>query len=202
MLDNVTRDFLYYLQIGASWRIEPIATSSIDFTPTSGSLSYSDGEDASRIEFAIMDDAIPEMATTYRLVLHSPAGGARLGDSELTLTIDESDDIHGLFFFAQGSELFSLQEPGENATQPSSATFFVERTRGLLGEVTIAWEVESAANGDVTPLSGQLIYPENVTTADFRVSLVEDSIAELEVSYQVGLAGVAASTEYCLLMCG
>ena len=125
------------------------------------------------------------MATSFRVLLFNPVGGARLGDTELIITIDESDDIHGLFYFAEGSESFSLQEPGENATQPSSANLVVLRTKGLLGEVIIFWEVETAASGDVTPLSGQLVFPENSTSADFEVSLVNDSIPELEVFYQV-----------------
>ena len=125
------------------------------------------------------------MSSTFRVVLHSPVGGARLGDTELVVTIEESDDVHGLFYFAPGSESFSLQEPGENATQASSANLVVIRDKGLLGEVTVEWEIESSASGDVTPLSGQLIYPENSTTADFEVSLVDDSTPELEVLYQV-----------------
>ena len=35
------------------------------------------------------------------------------------------------------------------------------------------------------PISGQLIFPENSTYADFEVSLVDDNIPELEVVYQV-----------------
>ena len=131
------------------------------------------------------DDTVPEMSSTFRIVLHSAVGGARLGDTELVVTIEESDDVHGLFYFAQGSESFSLQEPGENATQPSSANLVVIRDKGLLGEVTVSWEIESSASGDVTPTSGQLVYPENSTTADFQVSLVDDTIPELEVLYQV-----------------
>ena len=131
------------------------------------------------------DDTVPEMSSTFRIVLHSAVGGARLRDTELVVTIEESDDVHGLFYFAQGSESFSLQEPGENATQPSSANLVVIRDKGLLGEVTVSWEIESSASGDVTPTSGQLVYPENSTTADFQVSLVDDTIPELEVLYQV-----------------
>ena len=37
------------------------------------------------------------------------------------------------------------------------------------------------------PISGQLIFPENSTYADFEVSLVDDNIPELEVVYQVSI---------------
>ncbi|KAI6651563.1 G protein coupled receptor 98-like protein isoform X1 [Oopsacas minuta] len=174
-------------EIGASWLLESITTAPSDYTPTSGTLTFLDGQAVDTIEFRITDDIIPEMATTFRILLHTPVGGARLGDTELIVTIDESDDVHGLFYFAEGSESFSLQEPGENSTQPSSANLVVLRTKGLIGEVIISWEVEAAADGDVTPLSGQLIYPENSTYADFEISLVDDTIPELEVLYQVRL---------------
>ena len=69
--------------------------------------------------------------------VHSPVGGARLGDTELVVTIEESDDVHGLFYFVEGSESFSLQESGENATQPSSATLVVIRDKGMMEHVYI-----------------------------------------------------------------
>ena len=37
------------------------------------------------------------------------------------------------------------------------------------------------------PISGQLIFAENSTYADFEVSLVDDNIPELEVVYQVSI---------------
>ena len=40
------------------------------------------------------------------------------------------------------------------------------------------------------PISGQLIFPENSTYADFEVSLVDDNIPELEVVYQVSIYNV------------
>ena len=40
------------------------------------------------------------------------------------------------------------------------------------------------------PISGQLIFPENSTYADFEVSLVDDDIPELEVVYQVCIYNV------------
>ena len=37
------------------------------------------------------------------------------------------------------------------------------------------------------PISGQLVFPENPTYADFEVPLVDDNIPELEVVYQVSI---------------
>ena len=108
-----------------------------DISPTSCTLSFSDGDSSALIEFRVTDDTIPDMSSLFRVVLHSPVGGARLGDTELVVTIEESDDVHGLFYFAEGSESFSLQEPGENATQPSSATLVVIRDKGMMKHVYI-----------------------------------------------------------------
>ena len=125
-----------------SWRIEPITTVPGDISPTSGSLSFSDGDSSALIEFRVTDDTIPDMSSLFRVVLHSPVGGARLGDTELVVTIEESDDVHGLFYFAEGSESFSLQESGENATQPSSATLVVIRDKGMMERIYIIYSTE------------------------------------------------------------
>ena len=63
-----------------------------DISPTSGSLSFSDGDSSALIEFRVTDDTIPDMSCLFRVVLHSPVGGARLGETELVVTIEESDD--------------------------------------------------------------------------------------------------------------
>ena len=118
-----------------SWRI--YTTEPGDISPTSGSLSFSDGDSSALIEFRVTNDTIPDMSSLFRVVLHSPVGGAILGDTELVVTIEESDDVHGLFYFAERSESFSLQESGENDTQPSFATLVVIRDKGMMKHVYI-----------------------------------------------------------------
>ena len=74
---------IYLLLDWSNWRIEPITTVSGVLSPTSGTLPFSDGDSSALIEFRVKDDTIPDMSYLFRVVLHSPVCGARLGDTEL-----------------------------------------------------------------------------------------------------------------------
>jgi len=73
------------------------ATAGADFSSTSGTLSWADGESGARsISVPIMDDSSQESAETFRLVLSAPAGGAALGIiSEVSVTITDDDQPPG-----------------------------------------------------------------------------------------------------------
>jgi hypothetical protein len=69
------------------------ATSGSDYTATSGTLSWSDGESTSKtFNVTITSDVSDESDETVTLTLSSATGGAALGTSSATLTITDDDE--------------------------------------------------------------------------------------------------------------
>jgi plastocyanin len=68
------------------------ATADDDYTPAAGTLTWADGDSASRMfEVPLLDDALEEGNETVNLALSSPTGDADLGLSAATLTIRDDD---------------------------------------------------------------------------------------------------------------
>jgi surface-anchored protein len=63
-----------------------------DYTATSGTLSFANGETSKTITIPILDDAFVENNETINLTLSNPTGGAELGmQSTSVLTIEDND---------------------------------------------------------------------------------------------------------------
>ena len=68
------------------------ATSPSDFTSTSGTLNFADGQDGASFNVPITDDNIAELAESFTVNLSNPTGGVSLGaQSSATVTIYDND---------------------------------------------------------------------------------------------------------------
>jgi hypothetical protein len=68
------------------------ATSGNDYTATSGTLNFADGETSKTISIPILEDAIVEGDETFNVTLSNATGGATLGSaSSATVTINDND---------------------------------------------------------------------------------------------------------------
>ena len=68
------------------------ATAGLDYTATSGTLTFADGETSKTFSIPIIDDTLIEPNETVRLRLFSPTGGATLGTQrEAKLVIIDND---------------------------------------------------------------------------------------------------------------
>jgi hypothetical protein len=68
------------------------ATSGVDYTTTSGTLNWADGDSASKtFNIPIIDDSDIEGSETVNLSLSNPTGGAILGTNAAVLTIADND---------------------------------------------------------------------------------------------------------------
>src|SRR5207244_8930642 len=67
------------------------ATAGSDFTATSGTLTFADGETSKTVNIPVLEDAAYEGTDTFTLSLSNPTGGATLG-ARSTATIAIFDD--------------------------------------------------------------------------------------------------------------
>lgn len=68
------------------------ATAGADFTSTTGTLTFADGETAKTITVPILNDTADEPAETFTVTLTNPTGGASLGATSVqTVTITDDD---------------------------------------------------------------------------------------------------------------
>jgi hypothetical protein len=74
------------------------AAAGSDYAATSGTLSWANGDAASKtFAVAMLDDSLPEGNETVNLTLSAPAGGASLGSpSTATLTIVDNEGPPGI----------------------------------------------------------------------------------------------------------
>lgn len=166
------------------------ATSGEDFNVGGGTVTFADGDTASKsISIAIVDDATTEPVETFTVTLSTPSGGATLGANDTTtVSIIDDDDPNpigpGVIEFGQGN--YTAEEGS------GLATVELLRSRGTQGAVSV-----DINTGDGTALS-DLDYESLTETVTFddgdagprvvTIRLVDDTDIELRESFVVTLS--------------
>ena len=121
-----------------------------DYTAASGTLSWIDGETASKsFTVSITDDPVVESGETVNLALSLPTGGALLGTPS-TAVLNITDNDVTLQF---SSPTFSVGEAGPTATITAT------RVGTSIGAVSVAYATSDGtanAGSDYTGASGTL----------------------------------------------
>nr|AAL06014.1 MASS1.3 [Mus musculus] len=179
----------------------------VNFANFTGQLFFSEGTLNKTIFVHLLDDNIPEEKEVYQVVLYdvktqgvSPAGVALL-DAQgyaAVLTVEASDEPHGVLNFALSSRFVVLQEA--NVT----IQLFVNREFGSLGAINVTYAtvpgIVSLKNNtegnlaepesDFIPVVGSLVLEEGETTAAISITVLEDDIPELKEYFLVNLTHV------------
>ncbi|XP_077457045.1 adhesion G-protein coupled receptor V1 [Stigmatopora argus] len=122
-----------------------------EFTNTSGSITFTTGEDSKAIVLVAIADEIPEFNEGFVLRLINisggyPGDGGRLAESSLSvsLVIPLNDDPYGVFAIADNN---LEQEVAEDVLSKDDmadfTSFTVLRQQGTFGDVRVAWEIVS-----------------------------------------------------------
>ncbi|XP_040275580.1 adhesion G-protein coupled receptor V1 [Bufo bufo] len=176
------------------WEAMPITASHEDFTPTSGNLTFSDGQSVGVIEIFILDDTIIEFLETFNVSLKQVTNGSTLGkETTVMVNIPPNDSPLGLFGFEKKVVLVS--EPQRTGDPAGEAYLSVVRSQGGHGAVKIIWMVEEAAQYDLSPLNGTLIFNESDTKKTFTIQAIQDGLLEGEERFTVQLV----SAEYSVI---
>jgi hypothetical protein len=156
----------------------------------SGTITWAEGENRRDLVLQIAPDYSVETNERFQLTLSNPTGGAQLGHSTARGVI-MNDDAR---FTIAPHALFAAE--GNTGTTPM--TFTVTRTGFLNTGAVVNWFVEPgtipgtmpASAGDfaggILP-SGELLFPNGVTTRTITIDIAADRRAELNESFTVNL---------------
>ena len=149
------------------------ALSGLDYTATTGTVTFSAGQTSRTVRIPILNDTRAEGNETFAFTLSDPSSGASLGVPASALVTIKSDDAGGLLKF--GAAAYSFTEGAGNV----SVT--VVRTGGTASDVTVDYTAtgSTASTGDdFVVLSGTLTFAAKQTSASIPVSILQDLLAE------------------------
>ena len=162
------------------------AAAGSDYTASSGTLTFIDGDVTETFSVPITDDTNYEGDEAFTLNLASPTGGASLGaPSTASVTITENDPVPAAGSLQFTGASYSVAENG------SAIVITVSRTGGSFGTVTIDYATtdgSATAGNDYTATSGILTFADGVTSQTFSVPIIDDSNYEGNESFTVSLS--------------
>ncbi|XP_036887970.1 adhesion G-protein coupled receptor V1 [Sturnira hondurensis] len=179
----------------------------LNFANFTGQLFFPEGSLDKTIRVQLLDDSTPEEKEVYQVILYDvrtqgvPPAGIALLDAQgyaAVLTVEASDEPHGVLNFALSSRFVLLQEA--NVT----IQLFINREFGSLGAINVTYttvpgvlSLKNQTEGnlaepdvDFVPVVGFLILEEGVTAAAINITILEDDIPELEEYFLVNLTYV------------
>ena len=122
---------------GAFDSLGQIATPGLDFSTTSGILTFLDGEAYQLIEFDVINDNEPELMEPFEFqLLNVTAGMLAPNDTITMVTVLENDDPYGAYEFEAMSRDVEIPEDIPVGGS-SSLDIQVNRNQGTFGEVTV-----------------------------------------------------------------
>ncbi|KAI6651569.1 hypothetical protein LOD99_5177 [Oopsacas minuta] len=160
-----------------------------DYINTAGSLTFSQGQRSQYLTITLVDDAIPELEESFQVILSNPtglSGKPSLGIGYIiNVTIATSDDAFGVFSFRSDSLSRVVSE------DDVSTTLYLQRTGGLLGDVTLYWSL-TGSNGptDISPSSGIVYFADGVDNGEIDFSIIQDQISEFLEMFKVEIINV------------
>ena len=168
------------------------ATAGSDYTDTSGTLDWSDGDTADKyFDVPILDDSAYEGDETFTVSL-SGAIGAALGSptaTTVTITDNESPPVDSSLQFKSAS--YTVAE------SVGSVRIFVSRTGGSSGAASVTYTTadgSAKAGTDYIATSGSLDWP-NGDAADkyCDVPIIEDRLYEFSETFTITLSGASGA---------
>ncbi|KAB0406077.1 hypothetical protein E2I00_004999, partial [Balaenoptera physalus] len=179
----------------------------LNFANFTGQLFFPEGSLNKTISVHLLDDNIPEEKEVYQVILYDvrtqgvPPAGTALLDAQgyaAVLTVEASDEPHGVLNFALSSRFVLLQEAN------MTIQLFINREFGSLGAINVTYTTVpgmlslknqtegnlAEPNVDFVPVIGFLILEEGATAAAINITILEDDVPELEEYFLVNLTYV------------
>ncbi|MET0026516.1 MAG: Calx-beta domain-containing protein [Candidatus Thiodiazotropha sp.] len=160
---------------------EGTATAGQDFTATSGTLTFAEGETEKTITIPIIDDAVYEGDETIILQLSGDAVGV-LNTATVTISENDPQPVGSVGF--SGAQYRVVENAG-------SLSITVQRNDGDLGTGSVDYttsDTTAVAGSDYTATSGTLTFSNGQVSASFSVPITDDAVAEGLETFMVTLS--------------
>ncbi len=164
------------------------ATSPADYTPTSGTLTFTPGQTSKTIDVPIVGDLLNEASETYTLTLSNPVN-ATVPTATRTGTITDNDPLPSI--------VINDVSVAEGNVGTTNATFTLTLSAPSGRAVTVR---ATSANGtatqpaDYTSTNLIVTFPAGTTTQTFSVPVVGDVLDEADDTFFVNLTAPTNST--------
>ena len=173
--------------IGVSYRTDlGNATAGSDYTATTGTLSWADGDFSDRtIVVPIINNDLPEPTENLFVLLSNPTGGAVLGEKYFAGIDIHDDDPPQSFQFSLPK--YSVAESGK------LATITITRDGGNGGTMTVDYATaagiaKSGKGRDFTAVAGTLTFAPGEVSKTITVPILDDNRVEGDESLSVILS--------------
>ncbi|MEQ2283323.1 hypothetical protein AMECASPLE_010101, partial [Ameca splendens] len=175
---------------------DPLPALNTDFrAPVSGSFFFKDGEESMGIiELRILPHGEVEMEETFVIELSILSGEMDVDPQagSVTLKIEKFGDPNGIVQFTADALQRRVINESTEAEGPLNISLFITRREGTMGNITVHWQIQSDSEtvGDFLALAGSVMIVEGQREAEIILSLMPDSVPELEELYIVQLTAV------------
>lgn len=167
-----------------------------DYTATSGTLSWADGDGAAKtVRVPLLDDTEVEAEERFSLSLSEAGGGAALGQATATIRLSSEDQAP-----VNAGKLGFTAASAEAAETAGTLSVAVARTGGSGGAVSVKYATadgSAVAGSDYSAVSGTLSWADGETgSKTIAVPLLDDTAVEgveqfsLKLSEPGGNAGL------------
>jgi hypothetical protein len=162
------------------------ATAGLDYTPTSGRLTFGAGEILKTFTIPIVDDALGEGPETVNLRLSNPGGGGTLG-AQVTAVLTINDDEPYVMLSAA---TYSVSEGA------GFLTVTVNRGGVTTGQVTVDYATadqlpsgpgKAVSAVDYTATTGTLTFGTGITARTFTVPILNNSLPQADRKFTIVL---------------
>lgn len=155
-----------------------------DYTATTGTVHFADGQTTATVDVPIADDHVHEPSETFTLTLSGPTGGALLGGPTTETVTIVDDDVPGTLQLRR-----SAVSVGE---RDGRVQVIVDRVGGADGPVSIGYSTldgTATSPGDYTATSGRVLFTDGQTVAALDIAITDDLVAESTETFTLVLAG-------------
>lgn len=169
------------------------AVSDVDFSETTGTVTFAPGETQQSIQIPVLQDLLDEADETFTVSLQNPVGMS-IATGQATVTIIDDDD----------APVISISDVSANEADSGTGFFnFVVSLSTASGRpvtVDFATANDTAVSGsDYTADSGTLSFAPGETTRTVSIAVLGDMVAEPDETFQVNLtnsvnAGISDAT--------